>query len=328
MVKLVVDARERAIVPHITIPHEVSQMPIGDYIIEADDGTPLACFERKTLSDFGSSIRDRRKYENFDKMFGLRGSAPHLQLYLILEGDFTPDPEEKFGGIKYSSILSSATNLMVERDVFMIQTSGKQHTAQRLEQLVASFEKRRPTARGAEDVDNKTVENINAKYVGSGSGTALRFVRSEIEEATLCLSAVPGLSLETARVVLEHHSIAELIKAPEKLATVPRPSGRKIGKVASEAFARSRSSVDESSKILSKITGISGKMIKKSLIEIVQLDTIDDMGKHRSDKIIKILNTKLKPDISKENNGNSGEKGTNDRGKTTSTTTAASEESG
>lgn len=299
MVKLIADTRERAVIPFIEVEHDIQQMPIGDYIIESDDGIPLACFERKTLADYGASIRDGRKYENFDKMFGLRDASPHLQLYLILEGDFMPvSQEDKHGGIKYSSILSSATNLMVERGVFMIQTQDKKHTAIRLGQLLASFGKRRPNATENKAADAKTTNAMELRYSGTGNGASVRFIRSDEEEAKLCLSAVPGISVETANIILSHHSIIELIMEPSLISGISRPNGRKIGAAVERTFTAFRMSVDDAAKMLSKITGIAGTtgikstVITQSLVQMSIADKIDGINDVLSEKIIRIINTK------------------------------------
>jgi ERCC4-type nuclease len=61
MRNIIVDHRERAVIPYITIIHQVKQLPIGDYIIHENDCTPFI-IERKTLEDLSASIKDKRIY--------------------------------------------------------------------------------------------------------------------------------------------------------------------------------------------------------------------------------------------------------------------------
>lgn len=179
----IVDDRERAMFPHIEnikLKHVKQRLSIGDYIIKSQNNELLACIERKTLDDYGASIRDGRKYENFDKMFSLRARLPHLQLYLIVEGgrkitavDETktpkvfivpPDPETAFSGIKYKGIITSATNLMIERDVYVIYTTSREDTAEKLAKLVDTFAKKRPNIQYSAFKDFATSEELRIKY--------------------------------------------------------------------------------------------------------------------------------------------------------------------
>jgi len=339
----IVDDRERAMFPYIeniNLNYVKQRLPIGDYIIKSQNNELLACIERKTLDDYGASIKDNRKYENFDKMFSLRARLPHLQLYLIVEGgkkitafkkDYNPnennitvkmddleikyvipDPETTFSGIKYKSIFTSATNLMVERDVHVIYTMSRQDTADKLAKLVETFTKKRPNIQCSTFKDFATSENLRIKYnVNPAAEMALtstidehfkeervgagKFVRSELEEAARCLSKLKGISKDTAFLILNTHTIIEAIKSPIEISEIKRESGRKLGKTIFAAIDISND--DENFELLlTGITGITVKTLNKSIkFEMVLEDNINKLGtlgKARTEKVISILNIK------------------------------------
>ncbi len=98
---VVADARDRAVFPHLDavftkVAYKVDTITIGDYLICADDkkGGPdlLACFERKTWTDFAKSFGDGR-YRNMDKMLRLRSAAASFST--SLRGRRSPQTAER-----------------------------------------------------------------------------------------------------------------------------------------------------------------------------------------------------------------------------------------
>jgi ERCC4-type nuclease len=90
--KILIDERENALWEKIdqmpkfeTITLIKQVLPLGDIIIQQDDGTTISIIERKTLSDLLASIKDGR-YE--EQSYRLNGSLIHNHniIYLI-EGD-------------------------------------------------------------------------------------------------------------------------------------------------------------------------------------------------------------------------------------------------
>ena len=77
-------AQQRNILPSaITITSE--SLPLGDIILYDSAGTELAIFERKSLADLASSIRDGRYKE---QSFRLNACSLHNHnIYYLVEGD-------------------------------------------------------------------------------------------------------------------------------------------------------------------------------------------------------------------------------------------------
>jgi ERCC4-type nuclease len=157
---LIVDARERAVIPFVETALEnfqyvQKQVNTGDYLICRGSGAPaapptiLACLERKTHEDFAASFKDGR-YENVNKMLELRARTG-CQLYYIIEGAAFPSPSRRFARIPFANILAAITRLMVRHGIFIVQTEDEQHTAKRICDLMVAFEETK-TPSSASDV--------------------------------------------------------------------------------------------------------------------------------------------------------------------------------
>lgn len=135
--RLYCDHREQKIVPFITCPIKVIQLTIGDYMIGSRNQI-LAVFERKTLADYGASIKDGRT-ANLDKLLQYRRDKG-CDVYYIIEGPAFPAATTKYAGIPYANIASSIRNLQVRHGVFVIRTANEGHTANELASFLRSYE--------------------------------------------------------------------------------------------------------------------------------------------------------------------------------------------
>ena len=86
--KLIIDDRERSIYPYLetelyNIEYIIKRINIGDYSIIDDSNKIIVCFERKTLEDLASSIKDGR-YGNKESMIELREKT-NCKLFYIIE---------------------------------------------------------------------------------------------------------------------------------------------------------------------------------------------------------------------------------------------------
>lgn len=147
----VYDTRERAIKdtliaefskPHYfaktrgTIAIEEKQLPVADYVIILN-GKIVAVVERKTLSDYAASFKDRR-HENKSKLLNLRNKCG-CRIYYIVEGAVNPEYTTEYAGIKYQNILASTQDLMISDNIHVITTCNAQHTAKSLKMLCESY---------------------------------------------------------------------------------------------------------------------------------------------------------------------------------------------
>lgn len=138
---LVVDTREGAVIEHLgAFPHKIEQLNVGDYRIDvaADEGSyPVMVIERKTLNDFGASIRDGRM-ENNEKLMWMHGMHKSRVIYLI-EGQIPNDPETRYGGIRYVAIESCMTHLILRHGVSVVWVKDAKAAANWLIRQVASL---------------------------------------------------------------------------------------------------------------------------------------------------------------------------------------------
>lgn len=141
----------------------VKTLDIGDYMITVDTSETteqvLAIIERKTLKDYGSSLKDGR-CQNIDKLIKLRDETG-CKIYYIIEGSSSPNFDTEYCGIAYSSILANITDIGIVHNITAIHTKNGAETGQRLKFLCERYHKLYPTIkdglRGAGEI-NQIVE--------------------------------------------------------------------------------------------------------------------------------------------------------------------------
>jgi ERCC4-type nuclease len=156
MAYLLVDDRERAVITHLRTrapdsitaspaqpaqpaTWEVARLGNGDYsvVTRAEPHQTLAIFERKTYSDFASSIKDGR-VDNIARLVALRDSAPEprARVGIILEGHPSRGCST-IDGIPIANIRAKLDHLWMRDDVYLMETRDEQDTAARLLAFVA-----------------------------------------------------------------------------------------------------------------------------------------------------------------------------------------------
>lgn len=139
--ELIIDTREKHVSIHTDalkdIPHRISQITTGDYVIITPTNRIMMVIERKTLNDYAASIKDGR-HNNKQKLIELRHTEKCAIVYLI-EGPAFPRPDQLFGRIPYKNIQSSMFHLMVRDNITVLQTKNSLHTAEILAAMVASM---------------------------------------------------------------------------------------------------------------------------------------------------------------------------------------------
>lgn len=124
----------------------VDTLKIGDYMIsipvDANSSNILAIIERKTLSDYGASLKDSRA-ENINNLLALRQET-NCKIYYIVEGAINPGMDELFGGIAYSAMYANMTDIGIVHDIQVIRTKDKLGTAKSLKMLCERYYKLYP----------------------------------------------------------------------------------------------------------------------------------------------------------------------------------------
>jgi len=309
--KLLCDHRERIVLRHTKefegANYESQQLTTGDYAVTDPKGGLMAIIERKSLSDYGASLKDSR-HLNKEKLVAIREKTNCAIIYII-EGKMNPGVNELFSGIPYKYIESSIFHLIMRERVCIIRTSDTLDTAKTLVRFLKSCDSlyaaqtkktNRPVAAAATvsmdtadtsadtsiatadsaDTDPKGSLDTSVAAVGSAEppvGIALlnaltaKHVKSDQDVARSMWSKFRGISVVSADDYINTLSIAELLNGadPAKL----KLSG---GKPPTKRALMSLRTVDKSVEIslLSAIPGISKPMaaallVNKSLREIL-----------------------------------------------------------
>jgi len=105
---------------------KIEQLHIGDIVFENDSGSPILIFERKTLNDLASSIKDGRYNE---QSFRLDKEAIHNHnIIYIIEGDIERYNEKKTH-ISKKTLTSSIFSLLYYKGFSVIRTNTIFETA-------------------------------------------------------------------------------------------------------------------------------------------------------------------------------------------------------
>lgn len=226
------------------ISYDIRRLETADYIIESD-GNILAAIERKTLKDYAASIKDGR-HENKGNLVKLG-----CKIYYIVEGAFEPQYSTQYEGMNYSSILSSIRRLEIIDNIHVIRTSSGLKTMQQLRFLCEVFSRMdapailgtsEAIAASRPDEDTVASQQIIAVWKSlpgisavSGmelaseyslgdlvNGITVTHIRgrkatvrqleslANFDECKL-LGKFPGVTDNTAFLLLQHHPLAEIL---------------------------------------------------------------------------------------------------------------------
>jgi len=328
-VYLIVDARERAVVPFIEtelLDHAYveKQVNTGDYLIcrkarGAAEPTILACVERKTHEDFAASFKDGR-YENIKKMRALRDRTG-CQLYFLIEGPAFPGPNRRFARIPFSSILAAITKLMVRDGVFIVQTENERHSAKRLADLLHVFDTETPYAgpapapAGAGGAEPDGEAGLDDGPLAVPDVLTARLEQTDDEAAVNMWARLRGISVVLGKILTREFTLAELAAQAvplERLRSLKTVTGRPINKDALASLMAVRAgSAEHAVKLISGLRGVTpavAKLILDSagslrrlcdqpvaflaLVAIPQKNRTVKLGKTRAERIRRILHYK------------------------------------
>ena len=113
---------------------KVENLKLGDIIISHDDvvcGNELLLFERKSLNDLASSIKDGRYAEQSFRLGGYE-SVPNHNIVYIIEGDLSKWKENaKYNGrVNKKTLLSSMCSMLYYKGFSVIRTMNMTETCE------------------------------------------------------------------------------------------------------------------------------------------------------------------------------------------------------
>ena len=267
--KIIVDERERALydrldarlsslkTPSFAIL-EKRVLPLGDILLETDEGKKVMLIERKTYNDLLASIKDGRYEEQSYRLIHSSGYPLHSIVYL-LEGLFSQlrTPLEK------KIVYSSMTSLHFFKGFSLYKTSTVDETAEWLiytaDKIEREFGKGRipyyltqtfaGTLRLRDQEDTNNTNNTNEEPSGSNYCSVVKKVKKEnvtpenIGEIVLC--QIPGISSVTAMAIMSNftsfnHFMQELQSNPQCIDTLTVTSNGKVRKISKTSLENIR----------------------------------------------------------------------------------------
>ena len=265
--KIIVDERERALydrldarlsslkTPSFAIL-EKRVLPLGDILIETDEGKKVMLIERKTYTDLLASIKDGRYEEQSYRLIHSSGYPLHSVVYL-LEGLFSQlrTPLEK------KIVYSAMTSLHFFKGFSLYKTSTIDETAEWLiftaDKIEREFGKGRipyyltqtfaGTLRLRDQED--TTDTPKEEPSGSNYCSVVKKVKKEnvtpenIGDIVLC--QIPGISSVTAMAIMSHftsfnHFMQELQTNPQCIDTITATSNGKVRKISKSSLENIR----------------------------------------------------------------------------------------
>jgi ERCC4-type nuclease len=250
MLKLVIDDRERLVIPHfkedyenVGIEIEVKRLQIGDYMVLSEDDKILFIIERKSWTDLAASIKDGRKI-NINKLKEC-GAVNKCKVLYLLEGKARYVANKRFSHIPFKNLQSHIDHLIIRDNVYMIHSNDEQDSAVRLIEFVTNFLSIDPLV-VIDGVDDGVVgENITLPEKNSilSSAEILTEIANNHKTTDLDIiyniwSAIPNITSKTATLFIDKgYTISDLILGKltlQDISTMRYPNGTIIGKRANK----------------------------------------------------------------------------------------------
>jgi ERCC4-type nuclease len=228
-----VDTREDALNDMIRLnltgtSHTMRTEPlaVGDVILSSDDGKiDYIVFERKSLADLASSIRDGRYKEQSHRLQAIPGMHHHNVIYIV-EGDLARY-NERFSKISKKAIYSAMCSLnyykgfSVARTMSIMETYELiHHYADKLSVSPAPYGRYHAVA-GPSDADHDASEaNTNDADSTPSYCSVMKVKQVKCENITpqnigeIMLCNIPGVSSKTAAAIVKKYpTLRALIEA-------------------------------------------------------------------------------------------------------------------
>lgn len=305
---IIVDDREHTIYNELvqSYPNEKwydkQRLKYGDFVVVGSCKCLLAVIERKTIADYGASIRDGR-HKNKDKLLELRNKS-NCDLFYIIEGDFYSIPDDStFDGIPMSTIRSSIYNLAVRDKITPLIVGDHNRTIFNLRGLLKSYRKHHKcnTKIGGNDiaentqpttlVNNETDNNTPPSDI-ENSPTSYQSLLNELPYNTIRTNILITIPYITNKILLklDNYSIRELC-IDHTLDGTNVMTPKMISR-----FHISDSVLFE--KMLSCIPNITKDTIRKLVSKLTMMDLVDEkklkiINKQAADLITRVISFKL-----------------------------------
>lgn len=273
---IVIDKRERAIIPHFQtlqsksgIPYFVEHITTGDIAI-CYRSYILIIIERKTWQDLGSSIKDGRK-NNIEKLKKLRKTT-ECQIAYLLEGNPCPKPTTKFSRIPHKNLRAHLDHLAFRDGVHMLYAKTGFDTARRVYELAKNYSTITPSPLGEID------EILRSEEEKKGGEDHLKNKHTSSDELILfsMWSSFPNITEKTANLFIKKYKLKDLLlgNIPKKdIAVMKYASGTLIGMKRATKIIQGASQEKIHARILSEIPSVTLKTAKK-ILEVFSIEKL------------------------------------------------------
>lgn len=226
--KLLVDSREPKDIINILqsrVNIETGNLDIGDFVVKTDKDEIVMIFERKSITDLISSIKDGRYTEQSFRLS--EHPLNNHNIYYVIEGNimnFCNRNSEQVQKMIFSSMLS----LSYKKGFSLLHTSGPAETAEFIIRFMEKLASEKST-------------NVESTSIPTYSNVIKMSKKSNITTENIgeiMLSQIPGISIAAAQTIMLHFkTIKNLINClqtdPSALETIKieyKNGSRKLNK--------------------------------------------------------------------------------------------------
>lgn len=235
MLELKIDCRERALINlFTTIDIKIESLEIGDIQIceTSEDGNTeiLLVYERKTIADLDSSIKDGRYHEQKSRLVS---NVQRNRICYILEGDIRAASKRT----DTDAVFGAVINTMYRDKIFVYRSFDLNDTYQIIRNIWERINKDKK--KWNEYLNNKKIDECSEvdPKVYKLSSTKSKNVTKDVVFIN-SLNNIPGCSSKIAKVIQEEYiTLKNLVNAfeessdPEKMLKDLKIGTRKLGPV-------------------------------------------------------------------------------------------------
>ncbi len=229
MLNIRIDCREAKVIERFTEmadisrPLRVEQLPVADMIIEDGNGASVVLLERKTFSDFTSSLTSGRYKEQRERLKSVRAADSTIQIAYIFEGFPKWHAKMKNDLPLQKRVYGAIENLIFVHGIAFISTNDVEHTCETLKHLAAKM------------VDGKA-SSTSSSSLSAPLPARKVTIKEHLFPSQLAL--IPGISNETAVSIAPLYgstkalvmAIADDRDAVMSQLSLHAPKHRKLGK--------------------------------------------------------------------------------------------------
>jgi ERCC4-type nuclease len=197
--KIILDVRENALIEKMGQYVEKQQLPLGDVVLQKENGETYLIFERKTLSDLLASVKDGR-YEEQSHRLMYSTTIPRHHIFYIIEGNlqFLQPYEKKL----VHSVISS---ISLYKGFSVLKTLNSSETAEMILSLYEKINKNNEKGKVPYYLTDTTPSDGHPEM--KSYSEFVKTVKKDnitpenISEILLC--QIPGISSVTSQAIIQ-----------------------------------------------------------------------------------------------------------------------------